>query len=179
MNADQWVSNSQSLQNPGYKDFGGTDCTNFVSQALFAGGYDMANIGADKTKYVNWYSRKNLIGFDVSFTWSVSFDLLTWLQKDIPGGSTLYYRSPSETVDGKRSGGATGDVLFYDWGVGEGVSHAAIQVGYGTDPVKFWVGDLIDMHSNDHKHAIWSLRPYNGNLAGTTYITVVHVDSGN
>ena len=27
----------------------------------------------------------------------------------------------------------TGDVLFYDWGTGEGISHASMQVGIGTD----------------------------------------------
>jgi cell wall-associated NlpC family hydrolase len=177
--ADSWVQNGQTLQNPNYPDYGVIDCTNFVSQALAAGGYPMQGFGQDKTKYTNWWLDHNVFGFSNSFSWSVAPDLLNMLYYDSPGGSPLAYRSPSQQGPGYRSGGATGDVIFYDWGVGEGVSHVTIQVGYGTDPVSHWTGDLVDEHSSDREHAFWSLQPYNADRSGTTYITVARVSANN
>jgi hypothetical protein len=78
--------------------------------------------------------------------------------------------------------GVNGDVVFYDWGgsAAEGVSHAAIIVGYGADSENpSWVGDLVDTHSTDHKHVFWSLRPENGSGYLTTWITVSHVSPSN
>lgn len=176
--ADSWSSNSQHLQNPNYPDLGDTDCTNFVSQALYAGGYPMQGVGNDGTKYTNWYVYHDFFGWHWSFSWTAAPDLLNMLYFDYPGGWGVKYRSPSQTYQGDRSGGAKGDVLFYDWGTGQGVSHASIQVAYGTDPVSGWVGDLVDAHSSDRYHAFWSLRPYNGDRS-TTYVTVVHIDPNN
>ena len=66
----------------------------------------------------------------------------------------------------------TGDVLFFNWGQGEGLSHAVIQVGIGTDPNLYpnqvWYGNYIDEHTNNRKHAFWSLKPYNADWKTTT-----------
>jgi cell wall-associated NlpC family hydrolase len=168
--ADQWSNNDNAhpLRNPAYRSYG-DDCTNFVSQALHAGGYPYT--GSSKTHYESWYYNSS----ENSFTWSVAPDLLNFLYYDYPGGYARGYFAPYQ---GSLSGGSVGDVIFYDWGYGQGVSHSAIQVAYGTDPVKGWVGDLVDTHVSEHHHAIWNLRPYNGNAA-ITYITVVHVGAGN
>lgn len=37
-----------------------------------------------------------------------------------------------------------------------------------------WVGDLVDTHSNDHRPVSWSVRPGNGALFATTWVTVSH-----
>jgi Putative amidase domain len=166
--ADQWSSNNEQLRNPMYRSFT-DDCTNFVSQALHAGGFPYT--GSSETHYQSWYYNSH----GNSFTWSVAPDLLNFLYYDYPGGYPVAYRSPYQS---NYSGGQIGDVIFYDWGYGEGVSHTSIQVAVGTDPNSLWYGDLVDQHITDRKHAIWSLRPYNGNAA-TTYMTVVHVDAGN
>ena len=165
--ADQWALS----RNPAYRQYS-EDCTNFVSQALHAGGY--AYTGSSKTHYQSWYYNSS----ENSFTWSVAPDLLNFLYYDYPGGFPTGYHAPNQS---NYSGGSVGDVIFYDWGSAyhNGVSHATIQVARGTDPVSMWFGDLVDEHVHDRKHAIWNLRPYNGNVASTTYITVVHVDAGN
>ena len=68
-------------------------------------------------------------------------------------------------------------MIFYDWGLGEGVSHASIQVVYGTDEMG-WTGDLVDAHTNPHRHAFWSLRDYNANYS-TTWVSVEHIAATN
>jgi hypothetical protein len=171
--ADLWWHS----RNSAYKNFDPNDCTNFVSQSLHAGGYPFQNDGGSNTHYQNWFIDSLPFGqWNWSHTWSVAPDLLNFLYYDSPGGSPIAYKAP---LQGGTSGGSTGDVIFYDWSDSQGVSHDAIQVAYGTDPVSGWVGSLVDAHATDHRHAIWHLRPYNGNLASITYITVVHVSSSN
>jgi hypothetical protein len=178
--ADTWVSNSSLLQNSNYPDLGATDCTNYVSQSLFGGGYPMQGVGNDRTHYTNWWVNHDIFGFHWSFSWTVAPDLLNMLYYDGPGGFPVVYKGPTqEGYYNHTSGGAKGDVLFYDWGAGEGVSHTSIQVANGTDPISGWTGDLVDTHSTDHKHAFWSLQPYNSDRSSFTYITVVHVSASN
>jgi hypothetical protein len=171
--ADTWWHS----RNSSYKNFDPNDCTNFVSQALHAGGgYPFQGTGGSTTNYNNWFIQNILGIWNWSHTWSVAPDLLNFLYYDYPGGYARGYFAPYQ---GSSSGGVVGDVVFYDWGDDQGVSHDSIQVAYGTDPNSGWVGDLVDAHDSDRYHAIWHLRPYNANLAALTYITVVHVDAGN
>jgi len=92
---------------------------------------------------------------------------------DAPGSSTNYY-TPNAIV--------TGDALFYDWGQGEGMSHATIQVGIGTDPNLYpnqvWYGNYIDEHTSNRYHAFWSLKPYNA-FWSTTTIYFMHISASN
>jgi cell wall-associated NlpC family hydrolase len=169
--ADTWALSN----NPNYPNYG-DDCTNFVSQALHAGGYPFHGTNGSTTNYHNWFMSNTLGWWNYSHTWTVAPDLLNFLYYDSPGGSPVAYKAPYQ---GSSSGASNGDVIFYDWGDGKGVSHDAIQVGYGTDPSSGWVGTLVDAHNTDHYHAIWHLRPYNANLAALTYITVAHVSTSN
>lgn len=179
--ANTWVQDGQQLRNGDYPDFG-NDCTNFVSQALFAGGYDMQGFDGDTTKYTNWYIYKeNFLNWKHSMSWGSASNLLNFLWKDAPGGSPLAYKAPNQgTIGFKQSGGQQGDVIFYDWGMGEGISHVAIQVAFGfDDQAPGWEGSLVDYHSTDREKAFWSLRPHNGNRAATTYFTIVRVSANN
>ncbi len=172
--AEQWALS----RNPAFKDYGYTDCTNFVSQSLLAGGFKMVNLLADSHSYWNWWST----GSSNSYSWSVAVDLLNFLYEDNPGGIFTAYWTHSP---GQQSGTSPGGVIFYDWGIdqtnggGEGISHSAIQVAYGTDPNTGWTGDLVDTHANDHKHGYWSLEPYN--LSNSVYwsYTVVGISVRN
>jgi cell wall-associated NlpC family hydrolase len=177
--ANTWVDNDVKLRNSAWKTDFGDDCTNFVSQALFAGGYDMQNVGADKTKYVNWWAQKTNGNWTNTFSWSSANNLLNFLYVDTPGGSPIAHKTPSQgMMSNKTSGGATGDVIFYDWGHWEGLSHVAIQVGYGIDPDSLWEGSLVDQHTTDREKAFWSLRPYNAEKS-TTYFTIVKISTSN
>ena len=160
-------------RNSKYPDFGGTDCTNFVSQALYAGGYDMVD-GAEDSPYA-WWIRKNwYFRYDYTLSWSVAKELRKFLLNDTPGataegsapGSSTNYWTPTNVT--------SGDVLFYNWGQGEGISHTAMQTGYGDDPNSNLSGNYVNQHSNDRRHAFWSLKPYNSYWRDTT-ISFVHI----
>jgi hypothetical protein len=176
--ADYWVGNF----NGAYPRFS-NDCTNFVSQAVHAGGYPFRNYNADPGGTESWWMY-NISGG--TWNWSVSWinapTYYSFLALDYPGGiregsapgsSTNYY-TPNSVV--------TGDVLFYDWGQGEGISHAAMQVGIGTDPNLYpnqvWYGNYVDEHTTNRGHAFWSLKPYNAFWATTT-IYFMHIDAAN
>lgn len=115
-----------------------------MSQSVHAGGYSFVHPGANSNSLANWWVKPDFwtwYGYDWSLTWSVANDYRNFLEATYPGGwnegtapgsSTNYY-TPS-TVN-------TGDVLFYNWGGGEGISHSAIQVGWGADPKSGWYGN--------------------------------------
>jgi hypothetical protein len=176
--ADNWWNSYNTLQYPKFSD----DCTNFVSQSVHNGGYSFVGYPGSTTSDFNWWGALSLSPIN-THSWSVAADYYTFLFEDIPGGipegaaagtSTNYY-TPNSVV--------TGDVLFYDWGQGLGVSHATIQVGIGYDPNKpngqVWYGNYIDEHTNNRYHAFWSLYPYNAADRATTTIYFMHIAASN
>jgi putative amidase-like protein len=181
--ADQWATSNNSPSFPVFS----SDCTNFVSQAAWDGGnYPNRNYGGNGTDSW-WYgggtrSNTGQWTYYYSTSWVNVVAYYNFLIADIPGGiyegsapgsSTNYY-TPNSVV--------TGDVLFYNWGQGEGMSHAAMQVGIGTDPNLYpnqvWYGNYIDEHTSNRYHAFWSLKPYNAYWSTTT-IYFMHISSSN
>ncbi|MBC9729843.1 amidase domain-containing protein [Streptomyces sp. TRM68367] len=180
--ADTYAINPNS---PSYPVFS-SDCTNFISQAASeGGGYPFRNAFNNATSDTSWWiegSGYSTSNFTWSDSWSVADGYYNFLMADLPGGipegtasgtSTAYW-TPSAMVDG--------DMLFYDWGQGLGISHATIQVGYGIDPNQYpnkvYDGNYVDEHTTNRYHAFWSLYPYNPN-ASTTTIYFVHIDASN
>jgi hypothetical protein len=180
--ADTWATSDNY---PTYPIFS-SDCTNFVSQAVHAGGYPFRNEAGTGTD--SWWIIRSGPTKDTGYVWGYNnswvnvVDYYNFLIADNPGGfpegsapgsSTNYY-TPNSVV--------TGDVLFYDWGQGQGMSHATIQVGIGDDPNQLpnqvWYGNYVDEHTNNRYHAFWSLKPYNA-WWSTTTIYFMHVSSGN
>lgn len=175
--ADQYWQN----YNSNYPNFssGGTDCTNFVSQALHAGGFSMVNVGQNSSDDHNWWVQWNWFwGWQWSNSWSLVPDNDSFLMLHYPGG--WYYGQMSGTTNtGTPNGLSRGDVLYYDWTNDGDMDHSTIQtVLMGTDPTSGWYGDLVDAHTTNRYHAIWTLEPYNAQAA-TTVITLVHVDPAN
>ncbi|HVX70415.1 MAG TPA: amidase domain-containing protein [Mycobacteriales bacterium] len=160
--ADKWAKNANTGTYIAYSD----DCTNFVSQALKAGGYKQVGSfsasGWPDTSTAHWWvylpSAPSPIQYN-SNTWSVATELRNFLLHtgkppikpvgSVPGSTTR-----------QLSGIKQGDLLWYDWN-NTGVSHVTIQVGNGTDPDKGYVGNYIDEHTSNRYHAFWSLYPYN------------------
>lgn len=81
---DWWDS-----QNSSYPDFGGQDCTNFVSQAMVAGGFSMAGSGdgcRDESTSTEWYVESNspplwCWGSNRNWEWSTSWSVV-WPFRD-------------------------------------------------------------------------------------------------
>lgn len=136
--ADRYSCNPPyTCRNSSYTSFGGSDCTNFVSQAVRAGG---VAIGSDWQPYnYNWV---NVSGFA----------LMTYNRNFSPG-----YQLMDKTQNYNPA--SKGDSLVYDWGKGDGISHRNIQAGYGYRAIDYSAdgqGDYIDQHATDRYHAPWN-----------------------
>lgn len=177
--ADWWAGS----RNGAYPSFGsfpywGSDCTNFVSQAMYDGGFSMVGGGSETSPWEWWIRPNNWGRYDFSHSWSVAADLRQFLIYHYPGGYSQGTAPGSSTNYWTPDAVTTGDLLFYDWGRGEGISHVGMQVGYGTDPDMGWNGNFTDQHQTDRRHAFWSLRPYNNDWPSTT-IYFMHIAANN
>jgi cell wall-associated NlpC family hydrolase len=149
-------------RDPAYRSWG-DDCTNFVSQAMRAGGRPFTDLGgggsaawwyAKSTQSSSWINANNLNDYFADHH-------ATREGRWGPGQDTRS-RTPSTMW--------RGDVIFYDWSGGLGVNHAAMQaLGNAKDPTSGWRGTVVDEHTSDRYHAFWSLYPYNSQASTTTY----------
>lgn len=165
--------------NSHYPNYGTTDCTNFVSQALDAGGQPprTATGSVTPTSLKNWWDFSTTqavtwfeIGSQSTKTSRVAVDLKWFMAAESGWGSvaaTYSYASDGPAPPYDSIG--TGDILFYNWGGGTGISHAAIQVGSGTTPDNY-TGSWVDQHSPGRKQIFWTQRPYNLTWATTTVV---------
>jgi len=152
---------------PVYSD----DCTNFVSQAMRYGGHPQVGTPVSGQVLHNdaeWWMTAN--GDGRTYSWSVANDFETFLSvydlhadsghTQYEGSQTLYVSLPI----------TTGDPILYLWNNNTGTTfnHTSIMIGSGTDPTSGWVGTLVDEHTSNRYHAIWTLKPYNSQWATTT-----------
>jgi hypothetical protein len=89
--------------NPNYRDMT-VDCTNFVSQCLYAGGAPMKYTGTRSTGW--WYMPKKT-GESWSFSWSVAHALMAFLLTNLRGLRASSVGSAAQLQ--------IGDVICYDW----------------------------------------------------------------
>ena len=125
----KWASNSEKLRNDDDKSFG-NDCTNFVSQALLAGGLPKDASGA----YV-WTYNDHWYGDSYTDSWVNAVDLVTYLTKSGHGA----IESLSHSMAAKYTSALKGDVFVYEWGDDDGGS-----------------GDYISQHTHDRDHSPWN-----------------------
>jgi hypothetical protein len=111
-------------------------------------------------------------------------DYWYWLIGDSPGGiqegSFSYDNGKNRAPAFTPNSVVTGDVLFYDWGDGNGISHDSIQVGWGTDSYGGYYGNWVDAHSNGRYHIFWTMKDAPGNTNWmTTKVYFMHIDANN
>jgi hypothetical protein len=167
--ADTWAHNRNSY----YFNYP-TDCTNFVSQSMSAGGlpYIGGNVG-DITAW--WFHPPYGVGAQSvpaqnTKTWSTA-DLLNQHFSQYQGSRYQYVPRMDSSVQ-------AGDVVIYQW-AGETIpTHSRVLVGWGyssevvpldeggTYGVTHILGMLADQHTNDRKHVVWD----DGILSGTATI---------
>ena len=162
--------------NPDWPSFTrkGGDCTNFVSQALYAGGIAMrpsppyAGDGAWymlHSKGRRWSYSLSWINVQNHRSFLLSLPAVTQV-------ASYYGVAPGELV---ASNAAQGDVVLYDWEDDGFYDHESIVVasdGPNPDATPNW--DLVDAHTNNRYHAYWTLAQYNTSWA-TTQIVVLHI----
>ncbi|ABW12829.1 hypothetical protein Franean1_3427 [Parafrankia sp. EAN1pec] len=157
------------------------DCTNFVSQALYAGGFPMTGYGGSSGNNVWWgdLAYTPHAGNGRSISWSSSDDLRVYLDSH-NGGTASQGAGTQNKIPYTPGNIVTGDVVFYNWDNAMNpqlYDHVAIQVGQGTDPdpESGWIGNLVDTHTTNRGKAIWHLWPYNPR-ASTTVTKEYHIN---
>jgi len=127
--------------NSAFKHFN-NDCTNFVSQSLNAGGWEMVT-GYYTNQDVWWYACALPGGYvcNASYTWGAAYNFRQFLNTS-PGNRTVAAQQLSNLF--------TGDIIFADWDGPSGhhpdgrVDHVMFVTGKDTD------GNLyISQHTND------------------------------
>jgi hypothetical protein len=165
--ADTYWQNYNSTY-PSFANSGG-DCTNFVSQALFAGGITM-RLSPPNSGNAAWYMVKTKQRhWSYAAPWVDAQDNSIFALQHLAGVTQVasYYGvAPGQTV---ADNATQGDIVLYDFNNDGVYDHEAIVVANdGTS----W--DLVDAHTNNRYHAYWTLAQYNGSWA-TTRIVVLHI----
>jgi hypothetical protein len=159
--AEQWWN----LYNPMYMQFT-SDCANFVSQAVFQGGYPMN------------YSTNNPWWYNISHAHSDSWSIVAnnrgfFLGDTHPGGVIV------DTFYGIKTAihGVQGDIVYYDWrgdpNFATDPHESIVVVTSGRATSTSDVGALIDAHSNARHKEYWTLYNWNSRW-GSTYYQVLH-----
>lgn len=135
--ADTWWD----MGNPEFKHFD-VDCTNFVSQCLYAG-----DIPMDYTNKKNqgwWYRKQN--GDDQwSLSWSVSHSL-NWYLAD---PQSVFQAEKVENPDQLD----IGDVITYDWDGDGKFQHSTIVAAKDAQGMP-----LVNAHTQNSKHRFWDYK---------------------
>jgi len=164
--------------NPAWPSFAnsGGDCTNFVSQALYAGGITMRT-SPTFSGAAAWYMVKKKNRWSYATSWVNAQQQSIFLLQYLPGVTQVasyYGLAPGATAPDQAQ---QGDVVLYDWNNDGVYDHEAIVTasdGANPDGTTNW--DLVDAHTNNRYHAYWTLAQYNASWA-TTRIVVLHIAS--
>lgn len=170
-----YANNNWNKRPSNFPSFG-TDCTNFISQALYAGGVHMrwpsfGWTGAYATQ-TYWAAQHNTIT-NWTTSWSVAQTSANWVTGTFPNSSITAV--PAKTYQSQPPAGYRhkSDLVYYDWTGNGSIDHVSIiTVKSGTDSNSGYSGTLVNQHTTDRKKAIWHLRPYNSNWAKTVYYPV-------
>ncbi|QQE79606.1 amidase domain-containing protein [Alicyclobacillus sp. SO9] len=130
--ADLWWNS----YNPAYVKFLEDDCTNFISQCLYAAGMPMHKEGNNRAKGWWYYPGSGQKGVNWSYSWSTSNALHQYLVHVV--GATMIEDPNKLNV---------GDLVFYDWN-GQGTfHHTTIVTDFDSN------GDpLVNAHTEPSYH---------------------------
>jgi hypothetical protein len=103
-------------QNPNYPDFGGDDCTNFISQSMIAGGFSMLGTGdgcRHESTQTEWYVNANSSwscwgsnsNWEWSTAWSVVYDFRRYFTFHNSYATTLGWTTSHTTAKNMLSPG--------------------------------------------------------------------------
>jgi hypothetical protein len=124
---------------PSYKG-GGGDCTNFVSQALYAGGWTMLKheeVSSPRHSVQSWYSDRFRYGGEHTNTWSNARDFNSFLANNVV--TRVRRCGPDEL--------ALGDVVqLNDYGI---IHHTVIVTGVLPTTVRGKNVAFVTYHTND------------------------------
>ena len=166
--------------NPNYPSYP-SDCTNFVSQTMAAGGEPEIGIaqpvyGADGSSSdpSYWYmiplNQRNSYATNAMFTqtWTV---VQWWLYFNLYGSNqstqrakiigSFYYDKGNNTAPANPPYMVPGDVFAYNFTGNSynGLSHLSIETQDGNFTDQYgYVGDAVDAHTNNRHNIFWTLK---------------------
>jgi hypothetical protein len=135
--ADTWWDQA----NPDYIHFD-VDCTNYVSQCLYAGNAPMNYTGKREK---GWWYKGQSNQEQWSFSWSVSHSLQWHLSSSTSGLRADPVKSAAEL--------ALGDVIIYDWDGNGKYQHSVIVAAMDADGMP-----LVNAHTSNSRHRYWDYR---------------------
>lgn len=136
--ADQWWNGS----NPEFLSFE-VDCTNYISQCLFAGGAPINYTGRRESGW--WY--KGMINNREawSFSWAVANSLESHLRLSETGLRAELVGGPGQLK--------LGDVITYDWDGDGRYQHSVIVTAFDAGGMP-----LVNAHTTSSRHRYWDYR---------------------
>jgi Putative amidase domain len=159
-----------SSYNPGYPSFAnqGGDCTNFVSQALYAGGIAMRP-APSYSGNASWFMISSGGQWSYSPPWVNANDNNIFLVQHLPGVTQVasYFGVPAGQIVASHA--SQGDVVLYDWNNDGIYDHEAI--------ISTTDGQSVDAHTSDRHDQYWTLAQFNTQWA-TTHMVVLHIPAG-
>lgn len=163
--AIQYAERHVYSPNPAWPTFP-ADCTNFVSQALHAGGIRMDTTVTDRR---NWFMTRNIHGTWIwGFPWTVAHDFHEYFRTNARTAPHRYFvgsydHNPNtirETPSNSNAALGNGDIISFDWNGDQRIDHVGIVTRQNTtdryNPA--FVGDLVTYRSTDTRNIIWHLR---------------------
>jgi hypothetical protein len=136
--AEQWWDKS----NPSYIEFE-VDCSNFISQSLFAGGAPMNYTGKRASGW--WYKGRFNGQEQWSFSWSVADALQRHLNSSQTGLRAEEVASANELE--------LGDIISYDWDGNGRFQHSTIVTAKDGNGMP-----LVNAHTTNSRHRYWSYK---------------------
>ncbi|TXK82700.1 amidase domain-containing protein [Paenibacillus sp. N3.4] len=142
--------------NPNYEKFE-VDCTNFVSQSLFAGGAPMDYTGKRDLGW--WYAGKKGHQELWSFSWAVAHSLQTFVSHSRKGLRGRAVVDPRELE--------LGDTISYDWNGDGRFQHNVIVTAKDANGMP-----LVNARTYNCRHRYWSYKDSPAWTERTQYIFV-------
>jgi len=137
--ADRWWNEP----NPAYETFA-VNCTNYVSQCLFAGHAPMNYTGRRDSGW--WYKGRSGGRELWSYSWAVSHALQSYLARGASRGlQGVQVDSPTDL--------ALGDVIFYDWDGDGRFRHTTIVTAFDSAGMP-----LVNANTTASRHRYWDYR---------------------
>ena len=143
--AERWWNS----HNPKFPYFAEDDCTNFISQCLFAGGAPMRG---QPNRSRGWWLSSN----SWSFSWSTPHGLRWYLAGSTVGLQATQVDSPSKLL--------LGDLIFYDFQGDGRFDHSTIVTNIQNGE------PYVNAHTNNSRNRYWTYTDSAAHTPNTKYI---------
>jgi hypothetical protein len=137
LKAVQYADLFWNKSNPNFIEFQ-VDCTNFISQCLYAGGQSMHYTGKRDSGW--WYQGRHQNQELWSYSWTVAHSLQLYLLQS-QRGTQVSHASQLQL----------GDVISYDWDGNGRFQHSAIVTAHDFQGMP-----LVNAHTYSARHKYWS-----------------------